>query len=283
MPGVANRRLSVEPLEDRALPADFGMFGGDISAPVIPAAIALDSVETAETRSGLAFDSVATGASRSGLAFNAVLAIRSVPSFAMVAPSVPSAANRIRTPSASFLAPPAPAPVFRRATDPTAEPVARPEPEFDPTEVVAVKPKVAEEPLDEITLKLPPPPPQVVEYELPEAGDVTESDVVPTAPAARPVVEEFAATEVVPAEPVPSFAGDLPASPDLAEWAVAADQFLDSLGEALEDSAAPAAVWERIGYWAVSVGAVGVALEVARQRLRVRSPNPEAPTLVVRQ
>ncbi len=38
---------------------------------------------------------------------------------------------------------------------------------------------------------------------------------------------------------------------------------------------------ERIGYWVVSVGAVGIGVELARQGLRARSPHQDDPQLLV--
>ncbi|WP_439620561.1 hypothetical protein [Gemmata sp.] len=206
-----------------------------------------------------------------------------MPSFPLAADSMMAAAARVRSPAASFLAPAATGIVFHRTPDATAEPVVPAVPEFDPAQVVRSRPKEVDEPLGEVVLKLPPPP-QVVEYELPEYADETEEAAATAAPAARTVVvEEFARAESAPVEPVPAFAGDITATPGVADLLGAADQFLDTLGAALADPTAPVALWERVGYWAVSIGAVGVALEVARQRLRVRSPHTEAPTLVVRQ
>jgi hypothetical protein len=237
MAGVTTHPLRVEPLEDRALPAYFGLFGGDIFAPA----------------------------------------------FSLVADPVMTGVARVRHPSPSFLAPDAPGIVFHRTPDATTEAVPPAVPELDPTQFLSVRPKVAEEPLGEFTLKLPPPPP-VAEYELPECGEPAEEDAAaPASLALHTVAPEVAAADPVPTESVPAFVGELIATPEVADLAGAAGQFFDTLGAALADPSDAVPLWDRIGYWAVAIGAAGVALEVARQRLRARSAHPEAPTLVVRQ
>ncbi|VTT96853.1 unnamed protein product [Gemmataceae bacterium] len=238
MAGATTHALRVESLEDRAVPAYFGLFGGDIFAPALSL---------------------------------------------MTDPGMMTGPVRVRAPAATFLAPDAPGIVFHPTPDATAEAVAPPVPEFDPTQFAPARPKVAEEPLDEVSLKFPPPPP-VVEYELPECGEPAEGDAAaPASPAFHTFAPEVAADDPGPPESVPGFVGDLIATPEVADLAGAAEQFLDTLGAALADPADPGAVWDRIGYWAVAVGGAGVALEVARQRLRARSPHTGAPTLVVRQ
>jgi hypothetical protein len=61
---------------------------------------------------------------------------------------------------------------------------------------------------------------------------------------------------------------------DAAAWANAAGRLLDRLDAALDplDGESP---WARLGYWALTVGAVGVTVELTRHGLRARAPEPE--------
>jgi hypothetical protein len=58
------------------------------------------------------------------------------------------------------------------------------------------------------------------------------------------------------------------------EWDRAAARLLDGLA-ATAETADPGPDWARLGYWAVSVAAVGVAVEFARQAARARRPEGE--------
>jgi len=73
---------------------------------------------------------------------------------------------------------------------------------------------------------------------------------------------------------------DLPAG-----WDEAAARLLDGLAAAADDPADPETGWVRLGYWVVSVAAVGVAVELSRQAVRGRRPDADpdtSPGLVVK-
>jgi hypothetical protein len=63
---------------------------------------------------------------------------------------------------------------------------------------------------------------------------------------------------------------------DLAGWERAATRLLDGLDAADRDALDAESPWVRLGYWVVTTAAVGVAVELARQGLRVRPPGPDA-------
>lgn len=68
---------------------------------------------------------------------------------------------------------------------------------------------------------------------------------------------------------------------DVGRWAASVGRLLDGLdvGAGLPDAESP---WARLGYWALTVGAVGVSVELTRQGLRARRPEPvDGPPLPV--
>jgi hypothetical protein len=70
-----------------------------------------------------------------------------------------------------------------------------------------------------------------------------------------------------------------------AGWDEAAARLLGGLAAAANDPADPETGWVRLGYWVVSIAAVGVAVELSRQALRGRRPDADpgtSPALVVK-
>jgi hypothetical protein len=71
---------------------------------------------------------------------------------------------------------------------------------------------------------------------------------------------------------LPSF-DDLSLQLNLAGWANAASRLFSGLDAAvgLPDAESP---WARLGYWALVIGTVGVTVELTRQGLRAKQPEP---------
>lgn len=105
----------------------------------------------------------------------------------------------------------------------------------------------------------------------PAAGDksVEAPAAVPVPVAAEPEGASSAASTVTRLVDELAVRADLPAS-----WDEAADRLLDGLAAAT-GAVDPGPDWARVGYWAVSVAAVGVAVEFARHAARARRPDAE--------
>ncbi|HEX3147257.1 MAG TPA: hypothetical protein VHR66_04195 [Gemmataceae bacterium] len=67
---------------------------------------------------------------------------------------------------------------------------------------------------------------------------------------------------------------DLDIHVNLDGWAQAATRLLNGL-DAMTSPLDGESPWVRLGYWALAVGTVGVSIELTRQGLRARSPEPE--------
>ncbi len=230
MRDVTVRRLGVESLEDRSLPADMGFFasgGMESFAPLADASIALRS-----------------------------------PASRFLPPTVTTiVAHRLPDAPVVLLMPNA-----LRGNDPHA---------------TAIPVKAAPR-AEESTLWYPPP---VVpkEPELPEWAPPVEEQAESVSPKGMatltPESEELDFTLV---ETIPLVVDALVTRIDVDNWKETATRLLDSLESATRDPLAPESPWLRIGYWVVSIGAVGVAVEWARQSTRVRHPHNETPFLLVR-
>ncbi len=87
-----------------------------------------------------------------------------------------------------------------------------------------------------------------------------------------------------PPAPVIDWADDLTAPVDVDGWEQATSRFLDSLETAIQnpDTDIPESPWIRLGYWAVSVGAIVLAVELTRQGFRARRSIHAIPTLTVK-
>lgn len=117
------------------------------------------------------------------------------------------------------------------------------------------------------------------EPDFPELAHAGQSELVPPRVASsQPESEgmDFTLVETIP------LVDALVARIDVDNWKETATRFLDSLESATRDPLAPESAWLRIGYWVVSAGAVGIAVEWARQSARVRYPHHETPFLLVR-
>ncbi|MBO0700620.1 MAG: hypothetical protein J2P46_19645, partial [Zavarzinella sp.] len=109
-----------------------------------------------------------------------------------------------------------------------------------------------------------------------DEGDPADPSVLPpSGPEEPPPGSEAEPPPAGSASPVLPFIGDLELHVDLAGWANAAGELFDGLDAVFSplDGESP---WARLGYWALAVGAVGVTVELTRQGLRKKSPEPGA-------
>lgn len=248
-------RLRLEPCEDRSLPAA-GLFVN--TPPIDPAQLSHMEDEDED-------DEYATPASSEGRA-GAKMSPADAANAQVVAyiaetyPAIPP------TPAGPAPPPPAAPPGLPTATlpvptltavAPVPPPASVPTPAPSQPPVEQVVPRTTGDDTDDRREELPPTP--LAEIEDPPV--VSES--------------EFPPAGLVNFPPL----GDLSLHADLGRWGAAVGRLLDGLDTNFPDAESP---WARLGYWALAVGAVGVSVELTRQGLRVRRPEPvDGPPLPV--
>ncbi len=234
------RPLNLEPLEDRALPADVGFFGApnDLNIFAASEAIAMSRPRPAATSSFLAPSATA------------VVVFR--------APDVP--VIHLNHNSRTFNDPHTVVSTVRNSPPPEESFL-----EFRPPVVTPQS-----EPLETLV-------------ELAEPVTTTTLTQMPTAPGPA-AIEDVEISMAAVSGPWLSgpWSEEFVAKVDVDSWEQSATQLLEGLESAARDPGETESLWVRIGYWAVSIGAVGLAIELTRQGFRVRSTNPDTPELVVR-
>ena len=310
MPPLAGRRLRLEFLEDRRLPAGppaAGGVGADPPDSTTPARTAEHpssptadtSPEAAEYRAGS--PPAATGYGAFGTTAGPSSAPGATEKTTYTEETVPAGRTAGATPRTAAAASEAEeyAATVRPTT--TAGPVA---PGFLPpaSAVVTAVTAAVSVPVSTGPTAAPP---GTTTPDLPTvagaAGSSPGSPAVASAPAEEPPVptptpvsagaESPAVTApdpplTSPASALARWVDDLAVRVDLpAGWDEAAARLLDGLAAAADDSSDPESGWVRLGYWIVTVAAVGVAIELSRQARRGRRPDadPEtSPALVVK-
>jgi hypothetical protein len=294
---MARRRLRLEFLEDRALPAGQPPAGGsdtDLSADPSPASEASEyraEYTPAVSESGPTRTPPDGDAAKGGVAYteDAPAPGKGV----VVSPERDAEAAeyaRTITPATTVTTPAAP-PAVPTTTHLTPEPA-----------VALVNAQVVTAPISPGPAV--PQPPGFVAPPLPvvagpsaspaptnTAAETADPEQPPT-PTPTPVSARAESPAVAVPEPPPlspaaalaRFVDDLAVRVDLpAGWDEAAAHLVDGLTAAADDLADPEAGWTRLGYWAVSLAAVGVAVELSRQAARGRRPaDGPSPVLVVK-
>lgn len=251
------RRLSLEPCEDRTLPAGLAPAAHPPLDTVAhssrpdPGAESDDDSEYATARPG----STVTARPAEG---TPVL----VPEFVVVAyPAIPPMPTRQTAPAMGAVAPPGPV-----AAVPALPAVAQ----FGP----APTPATPTPPPASVPAPTSAPPPDdgndgPVELRPGAQGGTGEQRAVPDT--------EFPPVDaIVPAQLV---IRDLDLRVTLSGLSATAGRLLDGL-DAVGDALDAESPWMRLGYWVLAVGTVGVTVELTRQGLRARQPEPaQGPSL----
>ena len=239
------RRLRLEPFEDRFLP----------SAPV---PIAHSPADTAAHASSPA---------READSDDAEYANKSKSDTA----SPPTA--RVQVPDYVIAAYPA-APPMPAGLTTSKVPAAAPAPPGAAPAVPAMTPAPA--PIVQIPSPPPPAPEQATPPPSDDRPDDGPIDAVPVPPVGTGEQPAGSDIEFPPVGGVSSalpFLDNLDLRLNVSDWAEAATRLLDGLDTlvGLPDAESP---WARLGYWALVIGTVGVTVELTRQGLRAKEPEP---------
>ena len=134
----------------------------------------------------------------------------------------------------------------------------------------------------------PPPPPAIPERAAiappddgPDDGPIETPSGSPAGSGDQPAVTDLEFPPVGPVAAGLIGVGDLDLCVNVAGWAATAGRLLDGL-DGVADALDGESPWVRLGYWALAIGTVGVTVELTRQGLRARSPDPlQGPTIPV--
>jgi hypothetical protein len=258
------RRLQLEPCEDRSLPSAL------VPTTRPPAETAHTSTaagtestdDEATEYTNSAKPATQPGTGRANLAAEIARAL--VPDYVVAAypaiPPMPMGSTAPATPAVTSPAPagaPTPAPVVA-AISPAPAPAVQP-----PPPAPAIPEQAAVVPADD----------------RPDDGPV-ESPGYPSGTGDQPAILD---AEFPPVGPVVAglVIGDLDLRVHLAGWTATAGRLLDGL-DAVVDTFDAESPWVRLGYWALAIGTVGVTVELTRQGLRTKPPDPlRGPSLPV--
>jgi hypothetical protein len=197
--------------------------------------------------------------------------------------NIPATDGRALVPDYVIAAYPAAPPMPTGLTAPTLPVTTAPAPVFSMPVVPPPTPAPAPAPTGQVpplaTPKPPAPPPA---EDLPADGPGDSLPVPQDATGDQPAGSD---TQFPPVGGIASaipFLDNLELRFNLGDWSDAATRLLDGLDAVagLPDAESP---WARLGYWALVVGTVGVTVELTRQGLRARQPEPASgPPLPVR-
>lgn len=253
------RRLRLESCEDRSLPSALA----PLTRPPTNTAHTSTAAESAEDEATEYANSgqPVPRTSNQPTAFARAL----VPEYVVVAypaiPPVPTGPAVLTTPAVTPAAPPA---------VPTIGPV-----------VAAIGPPPAP------TVPPPPPAPAVHEQAAavppdnrPDGGPV-ESPGSPAGTGDQPAILDGDFPPVGPVSVGLPGIGELDLRVNLAGWTATAGRLLDGL-DGVANALDAESPWVRLGYWALAIGTVGVTVELTRQGLRAKPPDPlQGPPLPV--